>query len=126
MALLTGKAAIRHTVWALALLVAASTLLACGGQSEAERHNNKGIDFLEAGLPDEAIAELDRTIELNPKFALPYSNRAYAYNAKGEYDRAIADASKAIDLNPKLAVAYNNRAEAYSDKGQRELAIQDY
>ena len=41
-------------------------------------------------------------IELDPKLALAYSNRAAAYRNKGDYDRAIADATKAIELDPEI------------------------
>ena len=44
---------------------------------------------------DEAIAKYTKTIELDPKLAVPYGNRAYAYYNKGDYDKAIADCTKA-------------------------------
>ncbi len=46
---------------------------------------------------DKAIADYDKAIALNPKYADFYNNRGIAYNKKNEYDSAIADFDKAID-----------------------------
>lgn len=50
-----------------------------------------------------AIAEYDKAIDLEPRYALARFNRAYAYGETGEYDKAIADYSKAIELDPSDA-----------------------
>ena len=63
-------------------------------------HNNKK-DY------DQAVADCDKAIELDPKFAPAYAARCYAYTFKQEYDRAIADCDKAIALDPKSAPAYH-------------------
>ena len=55
-------------------------------------------------------------IRLDPKYALAYSNRGTAWEAKQEYDRAIADYTEAIRLDPKHALAYNNRGIVWSEQ----------
>ena len=75
---------------------------------------------------DRAIADFNDAIKLNPKLALAYYNRGFAYEKKGEYDRAIVDYDKAIAINPKFAAAYNNRGNAYYKKGDKEQAIVDF
>jgi tetratricopeptide (TPR) repeat protein len=61
-------------------------------------YNNRGAAFMNKGEYDEAIADLDKAIELSPEFAMAYSNRGAAYINKGEYDKAISDSNKAIKL----------------------------
>ena len=62
------------------------------------------------GEYDNAIADYNAAIQLDPKDAVAYSNRGVAWGIKKEYDKAIADFSEAIRLDPKDVGAYNNRA----------------
>ena len=73
-----------------------------------------------------AIADYDKAIELDPKFAAAYNGRGNAWYVKQEYDKAIADYDKAIELDPKLAAAYNDRGNAWYAKQEYDKAIADY
>ncbi|MDP2731016.1 MAG: tetratricopeptide repeat protein, partial [Dehalococcoidales bacterium] len=75
---------------------------------------------------DLAIADYNKAIELDPKNANAYLNRAFAYYNNKQYDLAIADYNKVIELDPKNGYVYNNRGLAYYYKGQYESAIADY
>ena len=103
---------------ALALVLAVS-----GCSSEAEKHYNAGVELQEQGQLEEAIAEYDEAISLDPGFALAYCNRGVAYNDKNEFARAIADFDKAIELDPELARAYGNRAHSHMRAGSRCAAF---
>lgn len=70
-----------------------------------------------------AIANYNKTIQLNPKDAGAYKNRGYAYFQRGEYDKAIADYNKVIQLNPKDITAYFNKSGACYQKGCVDLHI---
>jgi tetratricopeptide (TPR) repeat protein len=83
------------------------------------------VSLEEQRVYDQAIADYNQAISLNPKFAGAYTNRGNAYGIKGEYDRAIADYTQAIALDPKSAYAYIVRGSAYYFKGQKNQAIQD-
>jgi len=74
---------------------------------------------------DQAIADCNKAIELDPKLAALYLNRGNAYKGKKHYDQAIADYNKAIELDPKFALAYINRGRTYSGKKQYDQAIAD-
>ena len=75
---------------------------------------------------DEAIAECDKALEINHKFAMAYIDRGIAYVGKREYGRAIADFNKAIEINPRLPGFYLSRGIVYSYKGEYDKAISDF
>ncbi len=58
---------------------------------------------------DEAIADLDRAIELEPGFAYTYYNRANLLVMSDRLPEAFDDYTRAIELNPHFAEAYYNR-----------------
>ena len=85
--------------------------------------NNRGFAKRQQGKLDEAIADYDMAISLNPNHAKAYNNRGVAYRKKGDLDRAIADYNEAIRLDPKDAKAYHNRGYAYWKKGDLDRAM---
>jgi len=93
--------------------------------SPALENYNRGYTLFGEGKYEEAIAEYNKAIEIDPSYAQAYNNRGDAYDNKGQYDLAIADYNKAIELDPNRGLFYYNRGFAYSKKGRRDLAISD-
>ena len=89
-------------------------------------YHYRGAEYLKTGKDDEAIADQDRAIELNPKLETAYYDRAIALRHKGEFARAIADYSEAIKLNPDLNYYYLYRGQAYAANNQYDEAVADY
>ncbi len=86
------------------------------GSGSPCRVPQSGGDYLDRGISrylkgdfDQAVADFQQAIRLDPGCALAYLNRGIAWKAVGEYGRAIADFTEAIDLDPKLTVAFVNR-----------------
>ena len=52
-----------------------------------------------------AIKDYDRTIELDPEFAMAYYHRGICYRNLGQHEKSIEDHSKAIELDPDNAHA---------------------
>src|SRR3990172_4271982 len=78
-------------------------------------------------LYDQAISDLSKAIEINPRYAEALTNRANAYASKGQYDEAISDYNKAIEIYPRLPETYNNLGIAYGKgKGLHDKAISDF
>ena len=72
---------------------------------------------------DGAIAEYTRAIELDPRYADAYLNRANTQADKGDMGHAIADYNRALEINPALARAYAGRGGV---KGDLDGALSDY
>jgi Tfp pilus assembly protein PilF len=92
----------------------------------AKAHFERGVMLAELGEPDQAAAELDEAIELDPTLARAYFYRGAANAKRGESARALADYTEAIRLEPGNASAYRSRAEAYLAAGEHGKAVADY
>lgn len=82
-------------------------------------YNNHFRDY------DAAIADYNKTLELNPKFSWPYLNRAIALGRLKRWDEAIVDYGRALEMDQNYASAYNGRAWSYCQIGKFEEAIVD-
>jgi tetratricopeptide (TPR) repeat protein len=95
--------------------------------NDAVAYYNRGDAYSGAvATMDRAIADLDRAILLNSKYAEAYYRRGGDYGFKGDHDREIADYTQAIALSPKYVDAYHDRGYAYMDKGDRTRANADF
>ncbi len=93
---------------------------------KASAYYNSGKAKAKQGKMDEAIADYDKAIELDPKDASVYYNRGVANSKQGKYEEAIADYDKAIELDPKDASVYYNRGYAKDELKKYEEVIADY
>src|SRR6266566_4762168 len=99
--------------------------------------NSRGNAHLNNRNYDRAIADYNETIRLDPKYAMAFVNRAFAYQEKAQWDfdaylaegvyenRAIRDLDEAIGLDPNSAVAFRNRGLVNSRLQRYDRAIQD-
>lgn len=65
------------------------------------------------GRIDEAIADFNKTIELDPTYVNAFLMRGMAYRLNRQYDDAVADFTKTIELDPKDVTVFYLRGEAY-------------
>jgi tetratricopeptide (TPR) repeat protein/serine/threonine protein kinase len=95
-------------------------------KEDAEVYKSRGDVYNALGMKDQAIADYDQAIRLDPEDAAAYSKRGNVYYSKKDYDRAIADHDQAIRLDPEYAAAYSKRGNVYYSKKDYDRAIADH
>ena len=70
---------------------------------EAESFFALGYEHYEREEFEQAIADYNQAIQLNPKYAAAYNNRGLTYKAKRNIEKAISDFEKAADLYKQQA-----------------------
>ena len=79
----------------------------CGGASKvallnlANVYNNRGNLWNRLQQPEEALANYDEALRLNPNFAEAYRNRGVTKAKLGKHEEAIAELEKAMRLKPE-------------------------
>ena len=86
----------------------------------------RGVDYVNKGQFDMAIAQLNKAIELNSDYAPAYLCRGFAYGKKDQVDKAISDSTRSIELDPYNALVYYNRGCFYGRKGDFGKAVSDF
>ncbi len=94
--------------------------------SQAVAHVQRGNDYYEKRLYEQALAEYNRAIELYPKLASAYNGRGNVYSAQKDYEWALAEYNRAIELYPKFAWAYSGRGAVYNRQGDFKRAMAEH
>ena len=89
------------------------------GFAPAEVYNNLGFCYLRSARFPDAMACLNRAVELNPGLQAGYYNRAYvaliqASATRHQIPEALRDVEKAIQLGPRTATLYRHAASLYA------------
>lgn len=71
---------------------------------------DNGIFDIQNGKFEQAIENINKSLELKKDWEIPYFYRAVANQALENFDDAMLDYTKAIQLNEKMTDAYYNRA----------------
>ena len=85
-----------------------------------------GESYRLMGQYDQALQNLDRAIELEPKNDGAIANRGQTYRLMERYEEALQDFDRAIELEPKNDGAIANRGETYRLTERYEEALQDF
>jgi tetratricopeptide (TPR) repeat protein len=96
------------------------------GKDLAISLRNRGFGYALKNDYDRAIADYDRSIEIDPKSAKAFDLRGNAYRDRHDEEHAIADYDQAIKLDPNTAVALRDRGLAYRAKHDYDHALADY
>ena len=109
------------------LILSVLTASGCGlGTSAYDDAILDGASNLGREMPEKALEDYNRAIEIDPQAAGGYLGLGNALNILGRYEEALVAYNRAISIDPKLANAYANRAIAYSHLKEYEKAIVDY
>lgn len=75
-----------------------------------------GLVYLEKREIEQAFSLLNKSIEINPKYAEPYFSRGKGYYFRGEYDRSWQDIKKAQDLGYKIPAEFLDNLRRASER----------
>lgn len=80
------------------------------GLDIAEIRTRLGVALGLEGMTEEALAELNLAIKMDPEYAKGYSDRANVLQKKGDFEAAERDLLKAIELKPQEGHFYQSYA----------------
>ncbi len=75
---------------------------------------------------EQASADYNKAIEINPKYANAYNNRGNIKSKRADFKGAIKDYNRAIELNSLFVEAYCNRGIAEENLGDHHEALEDF
>lgn len=88
---------------------------------------NRGIVYLHRGEVDNAMADFETAIALDPDMAEGYTNRGLVLLRQEDYQGAVQAITRGLELNPvEPEKAYYNRAVANEELRNVRAAYQDY
>ncbi len=109
--------------------ISACTVLIQSGQEDASNlvsaYEFRSAAYKRAGLYDQALADVNKALALDPNGANAYTDRGNIYKRIHKYDRALLDYNQAIQLDPSSAVAFYDRGDFFLDRQKYDRAIQD-
>ena len=99
-----------------------------GGQSRENlswAYANRCIHYRNLKSYDLALADCNKSLELNSRSLKAYTARGIIYRDKDLVDLSLADFNSAVELAPMAATAYANRGLAWRKKGNMRAALAD-
>lgn len=107
------------------------TTLNCASPSdediaEAERLKTEGNEQMKTENFESAVAFYTKAIDVNPRNAVYFCNRAAAYSKIGNYAGAVRDCEEAITIDPSYSKAYGRMGLALSSLNKHAEAVGFY
>ena len=85
--------------------------------------NHRGITLAQQGRLDEAIADFQRAVQIEPDNAVAHGNLGLALTIQGRLDEAIVCCRRYVELKPDAAEGYSNLGRAWMAQGRIEEAL---
>jgi tetratricopeptide (TPR) repeat protein len=90
-------------------------------------YNDRALCIIDSGGDEEqALADFDKGIEVEPDYASVYHNKGWYLNKLGRTKEAISYFKKTIELETDRAVTYENLADAYVKLGLMQEAVKAF
>lgn len=87
---------------------------------------DRGTFFMHLNRKSEALADMNRAVELQPDYAYRYASRAFVRDFFGDTEGAVQDYEIAVRLDPKDSVAMNNLGVLMEKMGYIQAAKRRY
>jgi tetratricopeptide (TPR) repeat protein len=88
-------------------------------------HNNLGVLYFNKGMLDEAVAQFQRALEIDPRMQVAQRNLEIAYFNTGYYHEVIRELSERLRSVPEDTAARRKLARAYLSTGDHAAAIRE-
>ena len=95
-------------------------------EERAAAYASRSWHYEGRNLYEEALADVNESIRLDPRPAFVYDNRSNAERILGKTDEALADANEALKHDPDDLPAHLNRGLVYYERGNYDGAIADF
>jgi tetratricopeptide (TPR) repeat protein len=92
----------------------------------ARAHYSLGEALATRGQFDEAIAQFQQALEIQPDIVAAHNNLGALLGRRGRFDEAVAHYRKALEIKPDVAAAHYNLGNALAARGQFDEAIADF
>jgi protein O-mannosyl-transferase len=89
-------------------------------------YNNLGQILLEKNQVNDAIANLQKSLQINPRFSEPYNNLGDALLRIGQTNEAVMHFEKAAALDPASPVSYYNLGNAWLEMGRYDKSMAQF
>ena len=86
-------------------------------RQQAEDHYYAALDLFAEGKQDEAVAEYEKCLALDPRHAEALHGLARAYQDANRFDEAIEISKRLVELDPDDILAHTSLSIAYQKKG---------
>ncbi len=96
------------------------------GCCEANHQLGKGAQAMERQEMSQAIKHFTRAIEIDPKFAEAYNQRAIAHYLLEEFDESVADCQRTAELMPCHFGAWAGMGHCHAHQGNFREALRCY
>ncbi|KAI0024163.1 import receptor [Xylariomycetidae sp. FL0641] len=96
------------------------------GEYEALAYNMRGTFRCLRGSQEEALKDMDKSIELDPSMTQSFVKRASMHLEMGARDKAAEDLEKAVQQNDQDPDIYYHRAQLHFIHGEFQDAAKDY
>jgi tetratricopeptide (TPR) repeat protein len=91
----------------------------------SEAHFERGNAYHNLGRDDEAIADFEQAVDLDPGWSRALVAIGSIYSARHDYQRAMDAYSRSISAKPSIE-AYYQRGQTYEALGEHQKAIEDF
>jgi tetratricopeptide (TPR) repeat protein len=93
------------------------------GDSGVDRLMAEGVEAMQAGEHDAAIAAFSEVVKRKPAFAEGWNKRATVYYLAGEYEKSIADCAEVLKRNPRHFGALSGLGQIYMQLERYDEAL---
>jgi protein O-mannosyl-transferase len=86
-------------------------------------YNNLGFMLMEKGQLLEAMADFNKSLEINPNFNEPHNNLGDALIRVGQTNEAVIHFKRAVELDPESSASYYNLGDAWLQMQRNDEAV---